>query len=99
MFKKSEERQAMLEELRLILQHRAKFTAYCDGIFNYELILNDVKYDFSIIADDDFVSEMEVEWLLDLKRVRYFENRIYLLDSRKAWVFEGSKTFSVKNTQ
>jgi hypothetical protein len=94
MFEKSEERKEMLKELNAILKQKAKFTAFCDGVFNYEVIIDSIKYCFAIISDDDFISEMEVEWLLDLKNVKYFENSIWLLDVNHGWHIAGSKTYN-----
>lgn len=94
MFEKSEERKEMLKELKPILKQKAKFTAFCDHAFNYELIVDGIKYCFAIISDDDFIAEMEVEWLLDLKNVKYFENSIWLLDTKHGWHIAGSKTYN-----
>jgi hypothetical protein len=72
MFEVSEERSKMLKMFSGLLQEKAKFSCLVDGIIEYHLVLPKEKYVIGIIADDNFIDEMSIEWLLDIKRVQYY---------------------------
>ena len=77
-FKASKEYKSILEYLKKenILNDVATFECYADQMFDYSLIKNDKSYNFTILAEDEsFVREQSIEWLMDLKRVYYFEFR------------------------
>lgn len=57
-----------------ILNDKASFKCYVDGMFDYHLEKNGKEYHFTILAEDEnFIAEQEVSWLIDLKKVGYFE--------------------------
>ena len=93
MFKLSKEYQEIKEECKDILKDEAEFSCLVDGIIEYHLKKDDIKYLFFIIADDDYVRNMSVEWLIDLKRVSYFCSEIVLYNKGER-VSLGSKTFT-----
>lgn len=72
MFKNSKERKKMLEMMSSFLDKKATFSCYVDEMFEYHLKNKDEKYIFTFICDDSLIKKMEVEWLLDLKKVQYY---------------------------
>lgn len=59
-----------------ILNDAASFMCYVDGMFDYKLIKHGKNYNFTIVvAEENFVRDQEIEWLLDLNTVSYFSFR------------------------
>jgi len=77
-FRASKEYKSIMEYLKKenIINDVATFQCYADQMFDYSLTKNDKSYNFTILAEDEnFVCEQDIEWLMDLKRVHYFEFR------------------------
>ena len=75
-FKNSKEYKQIYDFLKKenVLKEQAIFQCYTDLMFDYKLELNDKVYFFTILAEEEnFVCEQEIEWLIDLQRVCYFE--------------------------
>ena len=94
MFKYSQEHKEILKECKDILEDEAEFSCFVDGMWEYHLEKENIKYLFFIIADDDFIRKMSVEWLIDLKRVSYFSSEICIKSGGET-IDSYSKTFSV----
>jgi len=63
-----------------ILNKTAHFECYSDNIFTYSIMNNNVRHQFSVIAEEFYLSEMQVIELINLKRVKYFEHSIEIKD-------------------
>ena len=89
-FKESIEYKDIKKELSIIkvLDKVAKFNSYCDRVFTYEYVEDDVTLEFNIICEDVLLAELLVEELLELKSILYFEHNIYMESEKIA-----SKTF------
>jgi hypothetical protein len=77
-FRASKEHKKILEFLKKegILNDVATFQCYCDLMFDFSLLKHGKSYYFTILAEDEnFVREQSIDWLMDLKRVYYFEFR------------------------
>ena len=57
----------------LLIDKKALFQCYVDGMFDYKLIYKNKEYYFTFcFEDENVVNEQEVEWLLNLKTIKYF---------------------------
>ena len=92
-FKESIEYKEIKKELFLVkvLDKFANFKSYCDGVFTYEYVEDDVTHEFNIICEDVFLDKLLIEELLELKSILYFEHNIYLKSKKIA-----SKIFKTK---
>ena len=95
-FKTSEEREWILQEVKPFLHKKASFQCFHDGIFCYRYKTTEFMYVFDIIADDCFNDKMEIEWMLDVKRVKYFSFDLHLL-GEEGYYFFINKTFNVND--
>ena len=98
MFKNSLEYRKINQELENVLNKKARFSCCADGIFEYHLINDSVKHIFMIVAEDNFIHKMEIEWLLDLKRIEFFRHEIHLKYTatpfgEEEWQKEADMTF------
>lgn len=95
-FKSTNQYQDILRECKLsnIMRKKAYFQCFVDGIMEYELLDGNVKHVFNLWCDtENWLKDMEVEWLLDMKRVEYFEHAIFMKDSNGDWKLEDSREF------
>jgi hypothetical protein len=61
---------------RNILDKEAIFQCYVDGMFDYKLLHGNKEYYLTFIFEDEnLVCEQSIEWLLDLKTIKYFNFR------------------------
>jgi hypothetical protein len=85
-FKESKEYNEILIDLvdaNFKLTELATFACHADNIATYSIEQGNFHYEFNIIADETFLSEMELDELLNLKRVKYFQYSIYLQGTTK----------------
>jgi len=76
-----------------ILDQLATFQCFADSIFNYSIKDEKTMVIFEFCADDSLIPQMEVSWLLDLKRVTYFHCSIFEIEEDE-WVEIHSELFS-----
>ena len=95
-FKESEAYKCIIKECKdsNIMNKKAKFSCLVDGITEYHYVDDNVTYMFTFICDDDIVRKMEIEWILDLKRVSYFELEVLIRDESGDITARDSRRYS-----
>ena len=69
--------------LSKIYYKKAKFQCFTDNMFTYGYSNHSTFYEFSFICNDTLLDKMTIKDLLQLKNVKYFENRIFCKQTRE----------------
>lgn len=71
--------QEVEKEFRLvgIYYKKAKFACYSDGEFTYKIKHQNTIYEINFIADDTLLDKLTCKDLLELKRIEYYQVRIF----------------------
>ena len=78
--------------LNNIYYKKAKFQCYSDGIFTYAYSTHSNMFEFSFICDDTLIDKMTIKELLELKNIKFYQNRIF---DKKTMNLFGSLSFSI----
>jgi hypothetical protein len=98
-FGKSKERTQILNECSKnnILESNTVFECFNDRMFTYGIEKNNVYHEFTFQSEDTLLRELSVIDLLNLKRIKYFEHVVFLIDTIGKKEFLSSKVFSSLN--
>ncbi|CAB4136398.1 hypothetical protein UFOVP584_51 [uncultured Caudovirales phage] len=71
--------QQIEKEFRLvgIYYKKSKFACYSDGLFTYKLKHQNTIFEISFIADDTLLDKLTCKELLELKRIEFYQVRIF----------------------
>jgi hypothetical protein len=73
--------------LNKVLYSSAKFECFTDNMFIYGYSNKNLYFQFTIICDDTLLSKMTINELLNLKRIKFFESKIF---DKKEMIILGS---------